>query len=214
VTAAATVVLSDLDGVLVDSREAVTRAWLRFADRHGLDAETVLAATFAGPSVEVVRLLTSDADVAAEAALVEGWQIEDTDGVRALPGAGALLGGWPVDRVAVVTSCSRPLALARLAAAGLPAPPTMVTAEMVRAGKPDPEGYRLAASLLGAPAAACVVLEDAPAGARAARAAGMRVVGVATTHPAEELAPLVDLVVPTLAELPDLVSARGVLPAS
>jgi sugar-phosphatase len=212
--AGATVVLSDLDGVLVDSRDAVTRAWLRFADRHDLDPETVLAATFAGPSVEVVGLLTSGADVAAEAALVERWQVEDTDGVRALPGAGALLGGWPLDRLAVVTSCSRALALARLAAAGLPAPPTMVTAEMVRVGKPDPEGYRLAASLLGAPPVACVVLEDAPAGARAGRAAGMRVIGVATTHAAGELAPLVDLVVPTLAELPDLAPAPGALPPS
>jgi sugar-phosphatase len=100
-----------------------------------------------------------------------------------------------------VTSCSIALARARLAAAGLPEPAVMITAELVRAGKPDPEGYLLAAARLGALPADCVVLEDAPAGVRAGRAAGMRVVGVATSHPAAELEEA-DVVVATLADLP------------
>jgi sugar-phosphatase len=197
---AAAAVLSDLDGVLVSSRDSVVRAWTRFAERHGLPRARVLEATFAGPSREVVRVVRPDADVDAEAALVEGWQVEDTAGVHALPGAADLLALVPADRLAVVTSCSGPLARARLAASGLGAPPTMVTAEMVRAGKPDPEGYLRAAALLGAAPSDCVVLEDAPAGIRAGKAAGMRVIGLATTHPTAELAPA-DLIVPTLAAL-------------
>ncbi len=146
----ALVVLSDLDGVLVDSRGSVVRAWERFADRHRLPLDRVLAATFAGPSREVVAVLAGDGDVDAEAAMVEAWQVEDAGDVTALPGAAALLAGTPPERLAVVTSCSGALARARLAAAGLPEPRVMITAELVRAGKPDPEGYLLAAARLGA----------------------------------------------------------------
>ena len=75
-----------------------------------------------------------------------------------------------------------------------------MSADDVRRGKPDPEGYRRAAALLGLEPARCVAVEDAPAGIAAARAAGARTVGVATTHPADELAEA-DLVVASLAEL-------------
>jgi mannitol-1-/sugar-/sorbitol-6-phosphatase len=207
-----TTVLSDLDGVLVDSRASVVRAWTRFAGRHRVPRARVLAATFAGPSAEVVRaVLGSSVDADAEAALVEAWQVADVDDVHALPGAADLLEGIAPERLAVVTSCSDPLARARLAAAGLRTPEVLVTAEDVRAGKPDPEGYLLAAERLGAAPADCVVLEDAPAGIRAGLAAGMRVVGVATTHPAAELA-RADAVIPTLVDVPGALgalSARG-----
>jgi mannitol-1-/sugar-/sorbitol-6-phosphatase len=76
----------------------------------------------------------------------------------------------------------------------------LVSADDVRRGKPDPEGYLCAAALLGADPARCLVVEDAPAGIAAARAAGARTVGVATTHEPEELAEA-DLVVASLAEL-------------
>ncbi len=64
----------------------------------------------------------------------------------------------------------------------------LVTADDVRAGKPDPEGYRLAAALLGVPPDRCLAVEDAPAGIAAARAAGARTVAVATTHAPDALA--------------------------
>jgi sugar-phosphatase len=99
-----------------------------------------------------------------------------------VPGAHELLAAWPPDRIAIVTSASVPLATARLGAAGLAAPRVLVTEERVSAGKPDPEGYLLAARELGADPADCIVLEDAPAGISAARAAGMRVIAVLTTH--------------------------------
>jgi sugar-phosphatase len=81
-----------------------------------------------------------------------------------------------------------------LRAAGLPVPQVLVTPERLSLGKPDPEGYLLAARELGAAPGDCVVFEDAPAGIQAGRAAGMHVVGITTTHdPAEldahELAP-------------------------
>jgi beta-phosphoglucomutase family hydrolase len=63
----------------------------------------------------------------------------------------------------------------------------IVSAEDVTHGKPDPEVFLLAARKIGMPPGRCVVFEDAHVGIEAARAARMRVVGVATTHPAEDL---------------------------
>ena len=64
----------------------------------------------------------------------------------------------------------------------------LVTPERLARGKPDPEGYLLAARELDAQPRDCVVLEDAPAGVDAGRAAGMHVVGITTTHSLAELA--------------------------
>src|SRR4051812_45683365 len=135
--------LCDLDGTLVDSRDAVDAAWRAFAARHRLDEAEVLAATFAGPSREVVAMVAPWLDADAEAALVERAQVEAADGTRSTDGAAELLAAWPPDRLAIVTSGGRALARARLAGAGLPEPAVLVSADDVRRGKPDPEGYRL-----------------------------------------------------------------------
>jgi sugar-phosphatase len=182
-----TVVLSDLDGVLVDSHASIMRAWRWWGARHGVEAAAIEAVQHGRPSGEVVELLVPGLDVTEESRAIDLRQAHDTDGVVALPGAAELLGARAAGRVAVVTSCTVPLATSRLRAAGLPPPPVLVTPERLRSGKPDPEGYLLAARELGADPAECVVLEDAPAGVEAGRAAGMLVVGVLTTHSAREL---------------------------
>jgi HAD superfamily hydrolase (TIGR01509 family) len=174
-------VLSDMDGVLVDSWPAIERTWTRFAERHGLDPEAVLAASHGRPTVDVVRAAAPQLDAEAEAAAIEREQIEDVDGLGALPGARELVESVPAEKFAIVTSASRPLAESRLRAAGLPVPDVLVTADEVENGKPDPAGYLRAAELLGVDPAHSVVLEDAPAGVEAGVAAGMTVIGVLTT---------------------------------
>jgi sugar-phosphatase len=77
--------------------------------------------------------------------------------------------------------------LARLKAAGLPVPDRIISADMVERGKPDPEPYRRGAELLGLQPEDCVVVEDAPSGVGAGKAAGCRVLGVLGTHSIEEL---------------------------
>ncbi len=77
----------------------------------------------------------------------------------------------------------------------------IVTSENVKEGKPHPAVFQQAAATLGLDPRCCVVFEDAPVGIQAARAAGCRVVGVATTHPAEALRSSVDRVVRQLDEL-------------
>jgi mannitol-1-/sugar-/sorbitol-6-phosphatase len=183
-----TVVLSDLDGVLVDSHASIMRAWRWWGERHGVARDAIEAVQHGRPSGEVIAALAPGVDAAAESRAIDLRQAADTDGVVALPGAADLLRDLAPDRVAIVTSCTVPLATARLRAAGLAAPGVLVTPERLRAGKPDPEGYLLAARELGADPAECTVLEDAPAGVAAGRAAGMHVVGVLTTHAPGELA--------------------------
>jgi mannitol-1-/sugar-/sorbitol-6-phosphatase len=177
-------VISDLDGVLVDSAAASTRAWTAWAARHGLDGAAIQAANHGLPTRDVVAELVPAEIVDAEAALLLEAEVADAGGVVAFPGAAAVM-ALPV--VAIATSCTHPLAVVRVQAAGLPAPAVLVTADQVRHGKPAPDPYLLAAERLGVDPADCLVLEDAPSGIAAGRAAGMTVWAVTTTHPASEL---------------------------
>lgn len=173
-------ILTDLDGTLVDSTLATERAWGGWLEQNGI----TLPATghpHGVPARGVIELLAPHLDADAGAAEVIRLELEELDDVVALPGAAALLAD-PPDGAAlvVVTSCTRPLALARLGAAGLVLGPGvgLVTVERTPRGKPDPAPYLLAAAELGMAPRDCVVLEDAPAGIVAGQAAGMHVVGV------------------------------------
>lgn len=175
-------VLSDLDGVLVDSSAAIERTWREFALRHGLDPDEVVAAGHGRRSIDLIRLVAPHLDAKSEAARVERDEIQRTPGLQPLPGARELVESVPPEKFAIVTSGSRALALARLHAAGLKVPNVLITADEVDEGKPHPAGYLRAAELLGVDPAHSVVLEDAPAGVEAGRAAGMTVIAVLTTN--------------------------------
>lgn len=180
-------VLFDLDGVLVDSTPAVARVWTWWARRHGFDADEVVQQAHGRPSIATIRELLPNGDHDAENSEVERREIEDIADVIPLPGALQLLEALPLDRWAIVTSCTRRLAEVRIAAAGLPKPKYLVTSNDVRRGKPDPEPYLKGAQILAVPAEKCVVVEDAPAGIRAGKTAGARVVALRTTAGEAEL---------------------------
>lgn len=177
----------DLDGVLVDSTPSVERVWREWADLHSLDVADILAVAHGRRTAETISLVAPHLDAAAEAKRLETREIEDTAAVLPIEGAAALLETLPSERWAVVTSGTRALAHARLRACGLPIPQTFVGAEDVQRGKPDPECYLRGARLLGVRPDRCVVVEDAPSGIAAGRAAGATVIAVTTTHPAPEL---------------------------
>ena len=179
--------LFDLDGVLVDSTPAVARVWTKWALAHGFDPEETVRRAHGRPSLATIRDLLPHADHEAESEVVLQGEIEDIAGVVPLPGARELVNSLPADRWAIVTSCSRPLAEVRLRAAGLPVPQRLLTSDDVKNGKPDPEPYLKGAALLGVPAPECLVLEDAPAGIRAGKAAGALVVAFRTTATDPEL---------------------------
>jgi mannitol-1-/sugar-/sorbitol-6-phosphatase len=199
-------VLFDLDGTLVDSTASVLRAWAAVAAElgvplaefepymHGIPGTQVLATVLPAMPRDEARALS---------ARMNADQARDTDGVHPTPGAVAALGGLPPTRWAIVTSGDRRLATARIAAAGLPRPHVLVTSDDVRAGKPDPEPYQVAARRLGVRPGACTVFEDAPAGVDAALAAGAWVVALTTSVSAASLA-RAHAIVPDIAVYLDL----------
>jgi len=198
--------LSDLDGVLVDSSASVERAWRRWAAEQQIPFGTIEPGLHGVPSRQTIARFAPHLDVASESRRLDRVQAEDVDGVAALPGASVLLTGGYARRFAIVTSCDERLARARLNAARLPVPPVTITSDLVERGKPDPEAYLLGAERLGVRPSECVVIEDAPAGVAAGRAAGMRVVALTTTHERGELREA-DAVIADLRALPSVLAS-------
>ncbi|BBA97166.1 putative hydrolase [Actinacidiphila reveromycinica] len=173
--------LLDMDGTLVNSDAVVERCWRRWAERKGLDPAYVLSVVHGRQGHATMAVLFPDRPMAenyAENAVLLAEETADTDGVVPIPGAAAFLASLRGLPHALVTSASAELARTRMEAAGLPLPEVRVTAECVSASKPDPEGFLKGAAELGFAPEDCVVFEDAEVGIAAARAAGMRVVGV------------------------------------
>lgn len=200
--------LFDLDGVLVDSRDADERVWRAWAAVRQVDADALIRAGQGRRSSETLRDIYPYLDIAAEAALLDAMEERETTGIRAAAGAAALLDALKAHHWAIVTSASRPVATMRLTVAGLPIPRFFVTGDQVERGKPDPQGYLRGAALLDVSPAESLVVEDAPAGIAAGQAAGMRVVGVASTQAANAIS-FADLVVPALSALRVAVTSDG-----
>ena len=173
--------LFDLDGVLINSTPAVARVWRRWAIEHGFNPDEVVARAHGRPSLTTVTEYLPHADHDAENREVERREIDDLEGVVPLPGALDLLASLPGDRWTIVTSCTRPLAEVRIKAAGLPLPKKLITSNDITHGKPHPEPYLKGAAVLGFPPNECIVFEDVPAGVRAGKAAGAKVIAFTTT---------------------------------
>jgi sugar-phosphatase len=193
-------ILFDLDGVLVNSAELVERTWREWAARHQLDFEKVIAVAHGRRTIETVRILAPHLNIEAEVAALESGEAVTSDGIYEIPGARELLEILPADRWGIVTSGIRAIAEFRIRHTGLPMPSVMICAEDLSRGKPDPEGYLSAALRLGRASKDCIVIEDAPAGIEAAHNAGMRVIAIAATYPADRLR-AADLVVARLTDL-------------
>lgn len=181
-------ILFDMDGILISSLGSVERSWTKWALMRGVDPEYACRIAHGCRSIETVAILRPDLDAMTENLIVEGFEIEDTDGVAVLPGVQELLAALPKGRWTVVTSATGPLARVRLAAGNIPAPEGIITAEMVAYGKPHPAPYLAGAALLGLKPEECVVFEDAASGAKAGQAAGCTVVATTFSHSVESLA--------------------------
>ncbi len=170
-----------LDGVLINSTPAVTRVWRRWAIEHGFDPDEVVARAHGRPSLTTVKEYLPNSDHEKENREVERREIEDLEGVVPLPGALELLRSLPENRWTIVTSCTRPLAEVRIKAAGLPVPARFITSQDIANGKPHPEPYLKASSMLGFSISDCVVFEDVPAGIQSGKTAGAKVIAFTTT---------------------------------
>lgn len=181
-------VLTDLDGVLADSTAVVEASWRRWALQHDIDVAELFASMHGRPAVEIVTSFTPHLDPVAETRQLDKWESARRHEIELVPGALECVRFALERRWAVVTSGGRKLATDRMAAVGLPVPEILISADDVTRGKPDPQPYLLAARELGVDPERCVVIEDAPAGVTAGKAAGMTVFAVETTHRATQLA--------------------------
>lgn len=204
-------VLFDMDGTLVSSTEVVNRSWARLAEEYG-SSMNKMGAFHGVPAKQLIERLLPDRSEDEKAKALERiieLETNDVEGIEILPGAeSALKKLGQADRCAIVTSCSAGLADARLGATGLPIPATLVTADDVKIGKPNPAPYLLAAQKMGVDPSDCLVVEDAPAGCESGRAAGMKVLAVEVTHTADELP--ADVIVTDLAEVSFVVQNDGI----
>jgi mannitol-1-/sugar-/sorbitol-6-phosphatase len=180
-------ILFDMDGVLISSIASVRRCWRRWAKIYGVPNAEEYEVPHGMRAIEIVKVLRPDIDPQEGLRAIEDMELEDVADLRVLPGVKVLLESLPPERWAIVTSSTHRLLLTRLKAAGLPVPERIISGDMVERGKPDPEPYRRGAELLGFLPEECVVVEDAPSGVGAGKAAGCRVLGVLGTHSAEEL---------------------------
>lgn len=201
-------VLWDVDGTLIDSSEYHWLSWqdaLR-AEKFPVTRER-FASTFGQRNDEILRGYFPDytqEDIArvGDAKEVIYRDLIRTRGIELLPGVRRWLDklkndGW---LQAIASSAPRANLDAIINARSLELYFTAIaSAEDVTVGKPDPQVFHAAASKLGVSPSACIVVEDAPAGTEAARRAGMRCVGVLSSHRELEA----DVVVSSLEDLPD-----------
>ena len=193
-------ILFDLDGVLVDSRECVERTWRNWAAERGLDPELVLREAHGRRTLETIARVAPHLDAATEGARIAASETGETRGMYEIAGARELLASLPPRRWAIVTSGIRAVAETRIRHMQLPTPPVLIPADEISHGKPHPEGYLTAARRLSIDPERCIVVEDAPPGIEAARAAGMRAIGVLGTYPPDALV-AADVVVSSVAAL-------------
>ena len=181
----------DMDGVVIDSGDMYAKHWRRWGARHGYDYDRDIAHVHPGrPPAETIRLIAPQLDAEAESVAFNAALDADDgeDAIAAMPGAAELLAALPPDRWTIATSAFRGVATVWLEHCGLPVPPALVTVDDIERGKPAPDPYLRAAELLGMDPSRCLVVEDAPAGVTAAKAAGATVLGLRTTHAGADLA--------------------------
>lgn len=183
--------LFDLDGTLVNSKPAVERAWIKLAQEAQIPLEKMVG-LHGIPAEQSLRMLLaerSEEEIKSWIDRIEYLESSDTEGVVAIPGAKNLLNKLNDQNIpwTIVTSCTIPLAISRVKAAGIEMPDHSVTFNDVKLGKPHPEPFILGAKRIGLDPSQCWVIEDAPAGVKSGKSAGCTVAAVLTSHLKEQL---------------------------
>lgn len=186
-----------MDGILISSIGSVERSWTRWAEMRGVDPAYAIGVIHGRRAIDSLRAIRPDLDAEKELEILEQFEVEDTEGIRVLPGVRELLQRLPRDRWTVVTSATERLARVRLEVAGLPVPDEFVYGETVAEGKPHPAPFLAGAALVGFAPEECLVFEDSASGVAAGKVAGCTVIATLFTHEAEGLEDA-DYIVPDL----------------
>ncbi|KAJ9126251.1 Haloacid dehalogenase-like protein [Naganishia onofrii] len=199
-------VLFDMDGTLINSSPAVVVAWRLFAETYPLDLDDILHSAHGMRTIDVLRkwckiedpkLLESEV-IRFESAILaaaEAAAASSGNGIEVLPGVRKLLDDLSSEKDkrageekwAICTSSTYFYAGKAIPIAGLTTPKIFVTAESVTKGKPAPDPYLMGARGCNASPFESLVVEDAPTGIKAGKAAGCRVLATCTSHTAEQL---------------------------
>lgn len=201
-------VIFDMDGVLIDSADAHLRSWRLLGEENGATiSHEQFMRTFGRPNREIIPILLDEHDGRRVARLAERKEEIYRDLIREDPplvdGASALLRELQERGVRIGIGSSGPPANIRLVVEALGAEHlirAVVSGDDVERGKPDPQVFELSARRLELSPSRCVVIEDAPVGVEAAKAAGALAVAVLLHHSAEKFR-AADLIVQRLREL-------------
>jgi len=176
-----------MDGTLIDSNEASEISWKAWALRKRVSMDEIRKVHHGRRPEETIALVAPQLDSVQEAKLIYDELKTIDQGVHPIAGANDFVMSLPNDVFAVVTAATKAILVHRFKLVGLSVPQVCVTSELLKRGKPDPEGYLMAAKALGLSPDDCLVFEDAPAGLLAAQRAGIRSVAVTTTYSEEAL---------------------------
>ena len=203
-------IIFDMDGVLVDSEVLNEKHWKLWAEKENVSLEWIMSIHHGVPAVQTIATVAPHLDAATEARWFEENLSQDLDGLLAFDGVHEMLGGLPDGKWAIGTSAPKIIAFNRLEYLSLPIPPIVVTIDDVERGKPAPDPYLKVAKGLGVEPEDCVVIEDAPAGIQAAKAAGARVIGIPTTNAVDALHDA-DAIISRFADLRVEVKSEGLI---
>ncbi len=190
------VFIFDMDGVVVDNANWHLDAFAEFGKKHGLDQTKEEYTKYFGNTNQTIMnslfntQLTNDKLVAFAEEKETIYRELYRPFIKPVEGLPAFLEYAHNQGISIALATSAPPANVdfTLDSTGLKKYfGTITDASMVKQGKPDPEIYLLSAAKLGVQPSDCVVFEDSIAGIQSAKNAGMRVIGVATTHKSEEL---------------------------
>ncbi|KAH8599069.1 glycerol-3-phosphate phosphatase-like protein [Bisporella sp. PMI_857] len=183
--------LFDMDGTIIDSTSAVEKHWGSIGAELGVDPKVILQTSHGRRSIDVLKLLSPEKANWEYIKHMEGLiPLRYGDDAVEIPGARVVLDVVTEKKVpwAIVTSGTAPLVTGWLKMLRLPLPENLVVAEDVENGKPDPTCYLMGMGKLGLKAGDDVlVFEDSPAGIKAGRAAGCKILGLVTSHTVEQI---------------------------
>jgi len=181
-------ILFDLDGTLVDSWKCIEYAWKSWCLEHSLEYNDLVHRFNGSRAVDIIHTLKPKLNPEEEKAKIDAFELAHPESISVIPGALKILSLLPRNKWGIVTSGSQVVVRHKLKHAQIESPDVLITSEQINEGKPHPQGYLKAASLLNTDPADCLVFEDSPQGIKAARSAGMNVIALSTTFPAESLA--------------------------
>lgn len=196
-------VLFDLDGVLIDSETTYTKFWSEIGKIYPTGVEN-FAIAIKGTTLPSILKYFPDADVREDIVKRLG-NFQNHMEFPLFPGAKELLEGLKYAEIPTAIVTSSDASKMQLLFSQHPWFPELLTAiidaSKVTKSKPDPQGYLLGADAIGVEPTRCYVFEDSLQGLAAGRAAGARVIGVATTYSRDRITPLADRVIDSVADI-------------